>query len=149
MYINYESPRKGLTFWEPLLPQLWGRDGETQLCGWMHCDHGSKGSTRVPGLEVLLIINRLLSFGNYCTITGLPKWLSGEESTFQFRRHRLDPWVGKIPGVGNGNSLQSSCLGNPMDRGAWSLKSIGWERVRHNWATEHTWTKMRSSCYVG
>ena len=27
----------------------------------------------------------------------LPRWLSGEESTWQCRRHGLDPWVGKIP----------------------------------------------------
>ena len=27
--------------------------------------------------------------------------------------------VGFIPGLGNGNPLQYSCLGNPMDRGAW------------------------------
>ena len=27
--------------------------------------------------------------------------------------------IGKIPGEGNGNPLQYSCLGNPMDRGAW------------------------------
>ena len=26
---------------------------------------------------------------------------------------------GRSPGEGNGNPLQSSCLGNPMDRGAW------------------------------
>ena len=26
---------------------------------------------------------------------------------------------GRSPGVGNGNPLQYSCLGNPMDRGAW------------------------------
>ena len=25
----------------------------------------------------------------------------------------------RFPGEGNGNSLQYSCLGNPMDRGAW------------------------------
>ena len=31
----------------------------------------------------------------------------------------FDPWVGKIPGEGNGNPLQYSCLENPMDRGAW------------------------------
>ena len=32
----------------------------------------------------------------------------------------FDPWVGKIPGEGNGNPLQHSCLGNPVDRGgAW------------------------------
>ena len=28
-------------------------------------------------------------------------------------------WPGRSPGVGNDNPLQSSCLGNPMDRGAW------------------------------
>ena len=31
----------------------------------------------------------------------------------------FDPWVGKIPGGGNGNPLQYSGLKNPMDRGAW------------------------------
>ena len=29
------------------------------------------------------------------------------------------PGLGKSPGEGNGNPLQFSCLGNPMDRGAW------------------------------
>ena len=29
------------------------------------------------------------------------------------------PGSGRIPGGGNGNTLQCSCLGNPMDRGAW------------------------------
>ena len=28
---------------------------------------------------------------------GLPRWLSGKETTCQCRRHRFDPWVGKIP----------------------------------------------------
>ena len=35
------------------------------------------------------------------------------------KRCGLDPWVGKIPGIRNGTPLQHSCLGNPMDRGAW------------------------------
>ena len=34
------------------------------------------------------------------------------------------PGSGRSPGKGNGNPLQSSCLGNPMVRGAW-------------WATVH------------
>ena len=53
----------------------------------------------------------------------------------RYKRCRLDPWVRKIPRsskVGNGNSLQYSCLKNPMDRGAW-------------WATVHgvikSWTE--------
>ena len=29
------------------------------------------------------------------------------------------PRSGKSPGEGNGNPLQYSCLGNPMDQGAW------------------------------
>ena len=31
----------------------------------------------------------------------------------------LNPASGKLPGEGNGNPLQYSCLENPMDRGAW------------------------------
>jgi len=27
--------------------------------------------------------------------------------------------LGRCPGEGNGYPLQYSCLGNPMDRGAW------------------------------
>ena len=30
----------------------------------------------------------------------------------------LIPGLGRSPGDGNGNPLQYSCLGNPMDRGA-------------------------------
>ena len=30
-----------------------------------------------------------------------------------------NPGSGRGPGEGNGNPLQSSCLENPMDRGAW------------------------------
>nr|MDK7876697.1 hypothetical protein [Streptococcus agalactiae] len=36
------------------------------------------------------------------------------------------------PGGGNGNPFQYSCLGNPMDTGAWH----GVARVRHDLATK-------------
>ena len=32
---------------------------------------------------------------------------------------------GRSPGGGNGNSLQFSCLENPMDRGAWQVTVHG------------------------
>ena len=38
---------------------------------------------------------------------------------------------GKSPGVGNGNLLRYSCLGNPMDTGAWWAKV---PEVIKNWA---------------
>ena len=31
----------------------------------------------------------------------------------------LIPGLGRSPGGGNGDPLQYSCLGNPMDRGCW------------------------------
>ena len=38
-------------------------------------------------------------FIKYCVYFSLrlPWWLSGKESACQCRRHRFDPWVGKIP----------------------------------------------------
>ena len=41
----------------------------------------------------------------------------------------------RSPGEGNGNSLQHSCLGNPMDRGAW-------------WATIHQFSSLQSLSLV-
>ena len=41
------------------------------------------------------------------------------------------PGLGRFPGEGNGNPLQYSCLGNPMDRGTW-------------WAAVHGITKSRT-----
>ena len=43
----------------------------------------------------------------------------------------LIPGSGRSPGVRNGNALQYSCLGNPMDRGAW-------------WAAVHGVTKSQT-----
>ena len=34
----------------------------------------------------------------------------------------LIPGLGRCPGEGNDNSLQYSCLENPMDRGAWQAR---------------------------
>ena len=57
-----------------------------------------------------------------------PGGTSGKKSTYQCRRckrHRFDPWVRRILWIGNGNPLQYSCLGNPMDRGAWKATVHG------------------------
>ena len=46
----------------------------------------------------------------------------------------LIPGSGRSPGEGNGNIFQYSCLGNPMDRGAW-------------WATVHRVAKELDMTY--
>jgi len=48
----------------------------------------------------------------------------------------LIPGSGRPPGEGNGNPLLYSCLGNPMDRGAWWATVHGVARVGHNLATK-------------
>ena len=43
----------------------------------------------------------------------------------------LIPGLGRSPRGGNGNPLQYSCLGKPMDKGVW-------------WATVHAWGHKES-----
>ena len=71
--------------------------------------------------------------GSVQILIGLPRWVSGKEST---------PESGKSPGGGHGNSLQCSCLGNPVDKEPGGLQSIRSQRVRHDWVTEHTHTQI-------
>ena len=50
------------------------------------------------------------------------------------QERQVDPWVGRSLGEEHCNPLQSSCLGNPMDRGAWWATVHGVARVGHNLA---------------
>ena len=68
-------------------------------------------------------------------------------------KSRFDPWVpGRSPGKGNGNPLQYSCLGDPMDRGGChvpaiivSVQSVQFSRsVVSDSATP--WTAARQAC---
>ena len=54
----------------------------------------------------------------------------------------LIPGLGRSPGEGNGNPIHYSCLGNPMERGAWRATAHGATKVGHNLATEHTQTTL-------
>ena len=69
---------------------------------------------------------------------GFPSWLNSKESTCNAGDMGLTRGSGRSPGEGNGNPLQYSCLGNPMDRGAWSA-------VVHGVAKSWTWLKWLSS----
>ena len=85
---------------------------------------------------------------------GLPRWLSGKDSTCNagdVRDTGSIPGLGRSPGGEHDNPLQYSCLGNPMDRGAWQAtahrvaKSQTW---LNNWTHTHThikWKPFRSS----
>ena len=71
-----------------------------------------------------------------CILLYFLRWLS-KESTCQCKRHWFDAWVGKIPGERNGNPLQYSCMGNPMDRETW-------QATVHGVAKSQPWLKHLS-----
>ena len=64
-------------------------------------------------------------------VVGLPWWL--REENCNAGDLGLILGLGRSPGGGNGNPLQYSCLGNPIDR-----EALGSQRVRYDWAT-NTW----------
>ena len=48
-----------------------------------------------------------------------PGGSDGKESACNVGDLGSIPGLGRSPGGGHGNPFQYSCLGNPMDRGAW------------------------------
>ena len=84
--------------------------------------------------SVLIIGGHRISYIFICSIfliLGLPWWLSGKDSACECRDIREMGSIrglGIFPGEGNGNPLQCSYLGNPIEGRAW-------------WATVHGVTK--------
>ena len=66
---------------------------------------------------------------------GLPRWLSGKESTCNASATGdmgSVPGSGRSPGGGHDNPLQCSCLENPMEEEPGGLQPVGSQRVRHD-----------------
>ena len=70
-----------------------------------------------------------------CWASQVAQWWRIHLAMQETKRRGFDPWVGKIPWRRKGNPLQSSCLGNPTDRGAW-------------WATAHGVTKSQTHLWL-
>ena len=89
-----------------------------------------------PDVMILFFMILSLSFVEFVTIIivskGFPRGLSDKESAFSAEDSGLIPGSGRSPGEGNGNPLQCSCLGNPIDGEPGGLQSMGLQRVRHN-----------------
>ena len=62
---------------------------------------------------------------NYYYKEGPPWWLSGKESACSAGDAGSVLGSGGCPGEGHGSPLQYSCLGNPIDRGAWQATVHG------------------------
>ena len=84
-------------------------DGE--LLQHFCCNHGTGRCLRLSYLMPLTLKWGITDFN-----LGLPWWVSGKESAYNTGVSGSIPGSGRSPGAGNGDPLQYSCLGNPMDR---------------------------------
>ena len=67
-----------------------------------------------------------------------PQWFSGKESACNARQVDLIPGLGRSPEEGNGNPLQYPCLENPINRGAWLIQSMMWQK---------SWTQLSDNSH--
>ena len=74
---------------------------------------------------------------------GFPGGSDSKESACNAGDLGLIPGLGRPPGGGHGNPLQYSCLENPHgQRSLADYSPIGLQRVRHDWATQHSTVKF-------
>ena len=74
-----------------------------------------------------------INCGSFRTNTGFPGRSDSKESAYDAGDTRdtgLIPGSGRSPGEENSYSLQYSCLGNPMDGGAWQATVHG---IKKSW----------------
>ena len=82
-----------------------------------------------------------------------PGGTSGKEPACQCKRCKrlgFDPWTGRVCSEGgHGNPLQCSCLGNPMDRGAWqgTVRGVAKSQTQLSMYT-HTHTHTHKHCHL-
>ena len=108
--------------------------------GWHEPGHSVSPVWTLPCSTFLSYSQHFIIVLNGVSFIMIINYYSGKESVCQCRRckrHWLDPWVRKMPWRRKWQPLQYSCWENSMDRGAWWLPSMGSQRVRHNWSTEH------------
>ena len=100
---------------------------------WVPLYHGV---VQLPLALAPWLWNVTLTFrGMYLTL-GFPGGSGSKESACNTGDLSLISGSGRSPGEGNGNPLQYSCLGSPMDRGAWWVTVHGVSRVGHDLATK-------------
>ena len=105
-----------------------GRPGEAVGEAWGSCRGGDEVGGQLGAAALTNQIRSISIFSNWCDGS------VGKESACKAGDTGdtgLIPGSGRSPGGRNGSPLQYSCLGNPMDRGAW-------------WASVHEVTKSQT-----
>ena len=83
---------------------------------------------------------------NFVLIYGFPGGSEGKASACNAGALGSIPGSGRSPGEGNGNSLQCSCLKNPMDGGAWTATVHGVTQSQ-TWLSDFTFTCLNKNSF--
>ena len=104
---------------------------------WLYWLTGSSHQKlwRVKGTGLCLFVVRTLEFGVWVSLLSFPGGSEGKEAVSHAGDWDSVAGSGRVPGEGNGNPLQSSCVENSTDRGTWRATVHGSQRVRHEWGT--------------
>ena len=125
--IYHKCIRHGLSF-------LMGR-AESEDKMWLTVERLWKSASKSASLEHRFTWNFIAKFWWSFSFPSLAKYYGAGFSGAQMVKNPPASAgdTGSIPGLerscreGNGNLLQCSCLGNPMDRGAWQMAVHGWQ----------------------
>ena len=79
---------------------------------------------------------------------GFPDGSVGKDSGCNAGDTALIPGLGRSPTGGNGIPLQYSCMGNPMERGAWQVGVHGVTRVGLDLVTKQPVMILLSFCII-
>ena len=102
-------PKVGLIWWEKVL--------EDQALNRIYLE--SSGATKFKNWVLVLLEPKHFQFLDLQCGTGFTGGSDSKECVWQSRTPGSIPGLERVPGEGNGNPLQYSCLGNPMDKKTW------------------------------
>ena len=133
---------------EPIPPAL---EGEVLTAGppgksWRKVYYASNQATKTNLISILLVwelYNLILL--QICTLRVLRRKGKGLGGYISWADMGSIPGSGRSPKIGHDNPLHYSCLGNPMDRGAWWVTPCvtpGVPGVTNNWAWLNSWTEI-------
>ena len=112
---NPSSEYSGLISFRIHWFDLFAVQGTAKLHGYRRSEELSHGCSKSTTLSSVTFSGCLILHGDF------PVGSVGKESTYNSGDTEASsiPGSGRSPGEENGNPLQYSCLGNPLDRGAW------------------------------
>ena len=122
-----------------------------QICWHIECSIFTASSFRIgnsstgipsPPLALFIVMLPKAHLTSHSRMSGsrwvtTPLWLSGLWRSVLYSSSVYSRHLFLISGEGNGNSIQFSCLKNPMDVGTWQGTVMGSQRVGHDWVTTY------------